>query len=112
MKRYRALDGANHMLFDIGWYCLGVLAIIISMGSLILSLIVIYAIIHPANAADQEHGWLMGVCVDDQFKITTCRRIGGVLPDEKLCRTVASSIARELAIGRVHCTRVLIDNDE
>ena len=109
MKPYRALDGANHMLFDIGWYCLGVLAIMLSMGALILSLIVIYAVIHPVGAEDQEHGWLMGLCVDDPFKITTCRRIGGVLPDEKLCRTVAASVAKALSIGRVHCTRVLID---
>jgi hypothetical protein len=111
MKPYRALDGANHLLFDIGWYCLGVLAIVISMGSLILSLVVIYAIIHPASAQDDSHGWVIGLCVDDQFKITTCRRIGGVLPDEKLCRTVANSIARELAIGRVHCTKVLVDDE-
>jgi hypothetical protein len=49
------------MLFDIGWYCLGVLAIMLSMGALILSLIVIYAVIHPVGAEDQEHGWLIEV---------------------------------------------------
>ena len=111
MKRYRALDGANYMLFDIGWYCLGVIGIIVSVGIMLISLIVIYAVIHPAKAQDDSHGWVIGLCVDDQFRITTCRGIGGVLPDEKLCRTVAASVAKALSIGRVHCTRVLVDDE-
>jgi hypothetical protein len=96
----------------LAWFFLGVIGILLVAAILASSLIVLHSVMHPASAQDDQHGWVIGLCVDDQFKITTCRRIGGVLPDEKLCRTVAASVAKALSVGRVHCTRVLVDNDE
>lgn len=86
-------------------YVLGVLSIVVFV-------VIVLAAFLMASAAYAEQpriGWQLGICVDDQFKLTTCRLVGAPLPDEQLCRALRDSLRSKINNGRVHCARVLVD---
>lgn len=110
-RRGFGIDGVKYTLWDLGWFCLGIAGIIACAMILIASLFAFDAVMHPSRAQDPQVGWQLGICIDDQFRLTTCRLIGSPLPDEQLCRGLQASLKARINAGRIHCTRILIDGE-
>src|SRR5260370_9931716 len=99
MKRHLGIDGIQRQWADALLWCLQVLAIVAMVGVFCLA----FGFLSVSRVLGQQaHGWQLGVCVDDQFRLTTCRLLGSPLPDEEICRTLRASIAPRLVAGRVH----------
>ena len=109
MKRYLGIDGVQACLADRLRQLVWVMAMLCFFVAAFIALICLLIWGRPAHAQEPQVGWQLGICVDDQFRLTTCRLIGGPLPDEQLCKGLRDSLKARINAGRVHCTRVLID---
>jgi hypothetical protein len=112
MRWYLGIDGVVVLAMKILSYVLGVLAIIV------FAILVIAAVLLMADAAHAQtrHAWQLGICVDDQWKLTTCRLVGGPLPygtaaDKQFCEALRDAMRSKINVGRVHCAPVLVDEE-
>lgn len=113
MKRSPALNGIQVLLADAGWYCLGVIGIIVCGAIMLVSLVVIYAVIHPTNAQSAEPLvlWQLGACSQKPGDPPACVALGSPLP-EGVCNAMKQRLIIEGFPGRPVCARVLVDAQE
>lgn len=111
MKRYLGIDGIQVLLVDAGWYCLGVIGIIVCCAIMLVSLVVIYAVIHPTNAQSAEPLvlWQLGACSQKPGDPPACVALGKPLFQD-VCEAMKHALVNEGFPGRPVCARVLVDN--
>lgn len=91
-----------------------VLSYVLGVLSIILFVVVVIGVVLVSGAANTQQpkqAWQLGVCVDDEYKRTTCRMVGAPMPinEEGLCKALRDSMQQRINRGRVHCTKVLVD---
>lgn len=69
----------------------------------------VLAICAPEAGARQREAWQLGVCVDTPDGVV-CGLHGAPHFDEGLCRTAAENYRQIIVKGRVHCTKVTVDD--
>jgi hypothetical protein len=113
MKRYLGIDGIQQHLADAGWYCLGVVGIIVCFMIMIVSLVVIYSVIHPANAQPVEPLvlWQLGACSQKPGDPPACVALGKPLFQD-VCEAMKKRLVIEGFPGRPVCARVLVDAED
>lgn len=108
LKRSPALNGIQVQLVDLGWYCLGVLGIIVTFAIVIASLVVIWSVIRPASAREPLVLWQLGACMHQPGDRPACITLGSLLPQD-VCMAMRRRLIVEGFPGRPVCARVLVD---